>query len=246
MSPCPVALRSTGGSSAAEQSPIVQGLPVPWTSFQPSQPGSSNTCQAPPRAQRCARAASASSWPPNRTGWAKINTHLAGAAALRSLLREEAVLASAGRSLPRAGRREATWLSLCRRRQAGDGQGHPTPSDGFGFPPNASARLCSEGGHSPTNGIRGMTHHSGDPHGDTAGDLSPEHQCALAPSPPWTGLSSSTAPACGCPWGDADAPGFGFPEESEGSLSIGGRGCLEPGGLGRQFTPCVCRLSAET
>lgn len=66
-------------------------------------PGTGSTCQAPPRAQPSVRAASASSWPPNRTGRAKINTHLAGTTTLRSLLREEAVLASAGSSLPRTG-----------------------------------------------------------------------------------------------------------------------------------------------
>lgn len=49
------------------------------------------------------RTASASSWPPNEAGRAKINTHLASIAALRSPLREEAVSASAGSSLPRAG-----------------------------------------------------------------------------------------------------------------------------------------------
>lgn len=66
-------------------------------------PGTGSTCQRPLRAQPSVHAAPASSWPLNGTGQANINTHLAGAAALRSLLREEAVLASAGSSLPRAG-----------------------------------------------------------------------------------------------------------------------------------------------
>lgn len=74
-----------------------------FASLWQSQPGTGSTCQAPLRAQPSVRAASASSWPPNGTGQAKINTHLAGAATLRSLLREEAVSASAGSSLPRAG-----------------------------------------------------------------------------------------------------------------------------------------------
>lgn len=37
--------------------------------------GSSSTCQVLPKAQRCLGLILA----PNRTGWAKINTHLAGA-----------------------------------------------------------------------------------------------------------------------------------------------------------------------
>lgn len=52
------------------------------------------------------RTTSASFWPLNEAGQAKINTHLASIAALRSPLREEAVSASAGSSLPRAGSRE--------------------------------------------------------------------------------------------------------------------------------------------
>lgn len=82
-------------------------------------PGMGSTCQARPRAQPSVRAAPASSWPPNGTGRAKINTHLAAAAALRSLLREEAVSASAGSSLPRAGGRGRPRRSL----PVGDGRG---------------------------------------------------------------------------------------------------------------------------
>lgn len=112
-------------------------------------PGTGSTCQAPPRAQPSVRAASASSWPPKRTGQAKINSHLAGAAALRSLLREEAVLASAGSSLPRAGsgRRRRPRRSPRVEDRRGDSQGSPNPSDGDDFPTplKLAAGLCREG-----------------------------------------------------------------------------------------------------
>lgn len=85
-------------------------------------------------------AASASSWPMNRTGQAKINTHLAGTAALRSLLREEAVLASAGSSLPRAG---STGRPRCSPCVVTDRPGQPNPSPRMErVPLQPAARLC--------------------------------------------------------------------------------------------------------
>lgn len=105
----PHPLLSTGPGSAAG----------PWAL------GTSSTCQAPLRAHPSIRTAPASSWPPHGTVRAKINTPLAGAA-LRSLLREEAVLASAGSSPPRRQQAKATSLSP-HQRQAGGSQDTASP-----------------------------------------------------------------------------------------------------------------------
>ena len=124
-------------------------------------PGTGSTCQAPPRAQPCVRAGSASSWPPNGPGRAKINTPLAGIAALRSLLGEEAVLASAGSSLPRAGSRGRPRRSPC----VADGRGTaPAPAMERASPPQPAAGLCTAGseGWSAAPSLGSGAWHSGE------------------------------------------------------------------------------------
>lgn len=76
------------------------------------------------------RTTSASSWPPNEAERAKINTHLASITALRSPLREEAVSASAGSSLPRAGSREGHVAPRPPGGAEAAGGSQPAPGDG--------------------------------------------------------------------------------------------------------------------
>lgn len=76
------------------------------------------------------RTTSASSWPPNEAERAKINTHLASIAALRSPLREEAVSASAGSSLPRAGSGEGHVAPRPPGGAEAAGGSQPAPGDG--------------------------------------------------------------------------------------------------------------------
>lgn len=168
--------------------------------------GDGSTCQAPPRAQRSVCAASASSWPPNRTGWAKINTHLAGAAALRSLLREEAVWASAGSPLPRAGGSSSRGRPRCSP-PVGDRRGtagQPQSQRWRGLPPEAqlgSASQAARGGQQPPHwdvGHDTSPSTVGNPHGGMAGD-SPQNTFAFTPFPLRLSLGTpcrGSAPPC--------------------------------------------------
>lgn len=185
------------------QAVAVEGLPTGTART----PGTGSTCQAPLRARLSVHAAPASSWPLNGTGRAKINTHLAGAAALRSLLREEAVLASAGSSLPRAGSgsRGRPRRSPC----VGDRQGMartvlvPAMERASHQSPLPSSALQAARG-----GRQLITSPSvaGNPRGRMAGNSSPVCICTMSSEDELqdTGqLSSSTAlpmlVAMGCP-----------------------------------------------